>query len=191
MEISDISYVPDLFVQILPNEAAAAIAEAAYPDAGGQSFVPQGGGTDSIGVPWVVDEHGNPTIDTDSLPQNLVIREHPYEPQISLFSTDPDIIALVLAEYPDTYIGLFDDDGVLIGVYIGTYHVDGTNVVFVPNHRIPTGLLTMEPYADSPIAPPWVWPVAASSLLALAGLCWYKLNAASALTTGMFKQPKP
>ena len=155
------------------------------PDGGWHDFLPPGGAVDSNGIHWILGANQIPVINRGLLPPNVEVHEHPNSLRSSLFSTDQTIIAQVFADNPDTSIGIFIENGDLIGVYIGTYFAGNPSVVFVPNQNIPTGLLRFEGELTCPLVPIWFWPLLVLALSSLAFMYWYSRITTATFFTGI------
>lgn len=64
-----------------------------------------------------------------------------------LFSTDP---ALITAALEDGTITILFDGDIPLGVLLGTYEMDGDELIFIPNPEIPLGFMD-----GTPVSIPW------------------------------------
>ena len=117
--------------------------------------VPNGGGTDSYGITWEVDDYGTARIVDTPAGLQIVDGENG---RLHVFLTDPGQIQELIDAGADTEFGLYDDSGRLTGLYLGTYEVDGERLIFTQNPAIPLGLIDFSnPPQEEECSYMWMW----------------------------------
>jgi len=127
---------------------------------------------DDTGIPWTLDEDGNIVLARDRLPSHLLVLENAAGTGFMVYSTSPAHLAL--AQLFGYHRAIYDADGRLIAVNIGTYTTDEFGrIVYLPALEIPLSAFIPLWYAESGL-PLWLLflaPIAAAA----GGITWFIL----------------
>ena len=104
---------------------------------------------------------------------------------INVFVADPDAIQQLIEAGAITSFGIFNPDGSMQALYLGTYRVRGRQVVFVANSEVPPIALV---FGETGF-PVWIWPLMLVVLASLSVYAWLNRKLTVLFYNDPYKQP--
>ena len=101
------------------------------------------------------------------LPDNILVVSNSNSTIHHVYETDLDVIAAMIEAGAGTEFAIYGANGEVEALYLGTYYLNGDDLVFVPNSQIPQAFLDFDIPASSNQLPPLFWPLFILALLAL------------------------